>query len=88
MATKECASAPLRGALFRGHDWDGRRAGAFGGVHRSLPDRKHGQRFRQAGQSFGCTPTPPVVLLDARAAIVFHTALVHCTRPAGRQADD
>jgi len=88
MATEECASTTLRGALFCSHDWDGRRVGAFGGVHCSLSNRKYGQRFRKAGQSFGCAPTPPIILLDSRAAIIFHTTLIHCTRSAGCQTDD
>lgn len=88
MATQECAPAPVRSALFRSHDWHGRSAGAFGGVHRSLPHWQHGQRLGQAGQSVGRPPPPLVVLLDARAAVVVHAALVYCSRSARRQAHD
>lgn len=89
MAAEELAPAPVRGALFCGHHRHGRRVGAPGGVHRSLSDRKHGQRLRQAGQPVGCAPPPPsVFLLDARAAVLVHAPLVHGVRPAGRQAHD
>lgn len=88
MATEERAAAPVRGALFRGHHRHGRRAGAAGGVYRCLPDRQHGQRLGQAGQPVGRAPSAPFVVLDARAAILVHAALVHRTRLAGRQAHD
>jgi len=88
MATKKCASAPVRSTLFRCHDRHGRSAGAFSGIHRSLPDWQHGQRFGQARQLIGRPPSPFIVLLDARAAVVFHTTLFHCARSAGRQAHD
>lgn len=88
MATEERTSAPVRSALFRGHHRHGRRTGAPSGVHRRLPDRKHGQRLGQAGQPVGRPPPPPIILLDARAAILFHATLVHGPRPAGGQAHD
>lgn len=88
MATEERAPAPVRNPLLRGHHRNGRRTGAPGGVHRRLPYRKHGQRLGQARQPVGRPPPPPVVLLDPRATVLFHAALVHGTRPAGSQAHD
>lgn len=88
MAAEERAAASVRGALFRGHHRHGRRAGAAGRVHRRLPDREHGQRLGQAGQFAGRASPAPVVVLDARAAVVVDATLVHRARPAGRQAHD
>lgn len=88
MAAEERTAAPVRGALFRGHHRHGRRARPAGGVHRGVPHRQHGQRLREAGQPVGRPPPPPVHLLDARAAVLVHAALVHGARPAARQAHD
>lgn len=88
MAAEKRASASVRGALFRGHHRNGRRSGAFGGVHRGLSHRQHGQRLGQTGQPVGRPPPAPVVVLDARAAVFVHLALVHRARSAGRQAHD
>lgn len=88
MAAEERVAASVRGTLFRGHHWYGRRAGAVGGVHRRVPDRQHGQRLGQAGQLVGRASPAPVIVLDARAAVVVDVTFVHRARLAGRQAHD
>lgn len=88
MATEERTSAPVRSALLRGHNRYGRRPGTFGGVHRGVPDRQYGQRFGQVGQLAGRPSASPVNVLDARAAVLVNSPLIHGTRIVGRQAHD
>lgn len=88
MAAEERASAPVRGTLFCGHHRYGRRAGAVGGVHRGLSHRQHGQRLGQTGQPPGRPPPSPVLVLDARAAVLVYSALLHRARVARGQTYD
>lgn len=88
MATEKRTPAPVRSSLLRGHHRHGRRTGTSGGLHSRLSYRKHGQRLGQTGKPVGRSPSTPVILLDSRAAVFFHTTLVHSARPAGSQAHD
>lgn len=88
MAAEERTAASVRSALLRGHHRHGRGPRAVGGVRRGLPHRQHGQRLGQTGQPVGRPPPPALVVLDARAAVLVHAALVHRARPARRQAHD
>lgn len=88
MAAEERIAASVRSALFRGHHRHGCRAGAVGRIQRSLPDRKHGQRLGKTRKPFGRPSSASVVLLDTRATVVIHVALVHGPSPAGRQTHD
>lgn len=88
MATEKRTPAPLRSSLLRGHHRHGRRAGTSGGLHSRFSYRKHGQRLGKTGKPIGRPPSTPVILLDPRAAVLFHAALVHGARPAGSEAHD
>lgn len=88
MATEKRTPAPVRSSLLRGHHRYGRRAGTSGGLYSRLSNRKHGQRLRQTGKPVGRPTSTPVIMLDSRAAVFFHTTLVHGARPAGSQAHD
>lgn len=88
MATQERVAAPFRSALFRGHHRHGRRTGAFSGIYGGLPNRKHGQRFREARQSVGHPTASPVFVLDARSSIFIDPTFVHRSRLVGRQTHD